>query len=63
LLPAYEVTDDDSLLPAPTDAERLWVAWRDNIDRLEQDDEALVKITDEMQLLRLTVLDVLEHLN
>jgi hypothetical protein len=49
--------------PAPTDAERLWVAWRDNIDRLEQDDDALVKITDEMQLLRLTVLDVLEHLN
>src|SRR6266568_9228165 len=46
--------------PAPTDAERLWVAWRDNIERLEQDDDALVKITDEMQLLRLTVLDVLE---
>ena len=49
--------------PAPTDAERLWVAWRDNIDRLEQDDDALIKITDEMQLLRLTVLGVLEHLN
>jgi len=30
---------------------------------LQQDDDALVKITDEMQLLRLTVLDVLEHLN
>ena len=49
--------------PAPTDAERLWIAWRDNIDRLEQDDDALVKITDEMQLLRLTVLEVLERLN
>ena len=49
--------------PAPTDAERLWVAWRDNIDRLEQDDDALIKITDEMQLLRLTVLEVLERLN
>ncbi len=30
---------------------------------LEQDDDALVKTTDEMQLLRLTVLSVLEHLN
>jgi hypothetical protein len=49
--------------PAPSDAERLWTAWRDNIDRLEADDEALVKITDEMQLLRLTVLGILEHLN
>jgi hypothetical protein len=49
--------------PAPTDAERLWVAWRDNVDRLEQDDDALVRITDEMQLLRLTVLNILERLN
>ena len=49
--------------PAPADAEPLWVAWRDNIDRLESDDDALVKITDEMQLLRLAVLGILDHLS
>ena len=49
--------------PGPTDAERLWIAWRDNIDRLEQDDDALVKITNELPLLRLTVLGILERLD
>jgi hypothetical protein len=59
------IRDLAKLLPAsaPANAERLWVAWRDNIEKLEDDKEALVKITDEMQLLRLSVLDVLEHLN
>src|SRR5439155_983144 len=53
------IRDLAKLLPAsaPADAERLWVAWRDNIEKLEDDKEALVKITDEMQLLRLSVLD------
>jgi hypothetical protein len=59
------IRDLAKLLPAPAPdyAEGLWVAWRDSIEKLEEDNEALVRITDEMQLLRLTVLDVLEHLN
>jgi hypothetical protein len=59
------IRDLANLLPAPAPAyaERLWTAWRDNVEKLEDDNDALVKITDEMQLLRLTVLDILEHLN
>ncbi len=59
------VRDLAKLLPAPAPdyAERLWVAWRDNIEKLEDDNDALVRITDEMQLLRLTVLGILENLN
>jgi hypothetical protein len=48
--------------PGPSEAERLWEAWRDNVDKLENDDEAMVKITDEIQLLRLTTLEVLAGL-
>jgi hypothetical protein len=45
--------------PGPAEAERLWVAWRDNVEGLGTNDEAMVKITDEMQLLRLTTLEIL----
>ena len=45
--------------PGPAEAERLWAAWRDNVEGLGANDEAMVKITDEMQLLRLTTLEIL----
>jgi hypothetical protein len=48
--------------PGPMEGERLWAAWRDNVDKLENDDEAMIKITDEIQLLRLTTLEVLASL-
>jgi plasmid stabilization system protein ParE len=52
------------VLPAsgPAEAERLWAAWRDNFEGLGTNDEAMVKITDEMQLLRLTTLEILGSL-
>jgi hypothetical protein len=49
--------------PGPRDAERLWIAWRDNSDRLVESEEAMIKITDEIQRLRLSVLELLEHLS
>ena len=49
--------------PGPAEGERLWAAWRDNVDKLETDDEAMIKITDEIQLLRLTTLEVLASLH
>ena len=48
--------------PGPTDADALLTAWRDNVDQLEGDDEAMIKITDEIQRLRLTTLYILNHL-
>jgi hypothetical protein len=49
--------------PAPDDAERLWVAWRDNADKVEADTDAMIAITDEIQRLRLTLLEELEALH
>ena len=49
--------------PAPEDAERLWVAFRDNADKVDSDTEAMIAITDEIQRVRLTVLDILEGLH
>ena len=48
--------------PGPADAELLFAAWRDNVDRLETDSEAMIKITDEIQRLRLDTLDILDHI-
>ncbi len=41
--------------PGPADAERLWQAWRDNVEGLGSSEDAMVKISDEIQLLRLTI--------
>ena len=49
--------------PAPEYAEQLWVAWRDNADKVENDTEAMIAITDEIQRLRLAVLEILEELH
>jgi hypothetical protein len=49
--------------PAPSDAERLWVAWRDNADKVEVETDAMIAITDEIQRLRLTCLEILESLH
>lgn len=48
--------------PGPTDADALLTAWRDNVEQLEDDKDAMIKITDEIQRLRLTTLDILNHL-
>ncbi len=48
--------------PGPADAERLWQARRDNVEGLGVNDEAMVKIADEIQLLRLTTLEALASL-
>jgi hypothetical protein len=48
--------------PAPDDGERLWAAWRDNADKVEADTDAMIAITDEIQRLRLDMLDILENL-
>lgn len=49
--------------PGPAQAERLWAAWRDNVDSLEDDDNAMIRITDEIQLLRLTTIEILGKLH
>jgi hypothetical protein len=49
--------------PAPEDAERLWVAWRDNADKIETDKDAMIAVTDEIQRLRLTVLEILANMH
>ena len=49
--------------PAPADAERLWVAFRDNADKVENETQAMIAITDEIQRLRLTCLEILESLH
>jgi len=48
--------------PAPDDGERLWAAWRDNADKIENDTDAMIAVTDEIQRLRLDMLDILENL-
>ena len=48
--------------PAPEYAEQLWIAWRDNADKVEGDTEAMIAITDEIQRLRLAVLEILAEL-
>jgi hypothetical protein len=62
---AQYIRDLSRLLPppAPDDAERLWAAWRDNADKVESDTEAMIAITDEIQRLRLTLLEYLEQLH
>ena len=48
--------------PGPEDADALRTAWRDNVEQLPTDKEAMITITDEIQRLRLTTLDILNHL-
>ena len=48
--------------PGPEDAELLLTAWRENVDTLEESSESMIKITDEIQRLRLTTIDILNHL-
>jgi hypothetical protein len=48
--------------PGPTEADDLLAAWRDNVDTLENSNEAMIKITDEIQRLRLTTIDILNGL-
>ena len=45
---AQYIRDLSRLLPqpAPDDAERLWVAWRDNADKVETETDAMIAITD-----------------
>lgn len=62
---AQYIRDLSQLLPppAPQDAERLWVAWRDNADKVEADTDAMIAITDEIQRCRLTLLEILTELH
>jgi len=48
--------------PGPAEADMLLAAWRDNVDTLENNTEAMIKITDEIQRLRLTSIEILNHL-
>jgi hypothetical protein len=48
--------------PGPAEADLLFAAWRDNVDALENDKDAMIKITDEIQRLRLTTLEILGEL-
>jgi hypothetical protein len=48
--------------PGPEEANLLVTAWRENIDTLEDNSDAMIKITDEIQRLRLTTIDILNHL-
>jgi hypothetical protein len=48
--------------PGPEEADALLAAWRDNVDALENDAEAMIKITDEIQRLRLTTIGILNNL-
>lgn len=48
--------------PGPAEADGLLAAWRDNVDALENDKDAMIRITDEIQRLRLTTLDILNSL-
>jgi len=48
--------------PGPGEADALLTAWRENVEQLENDKDAMIKITDEIQRLRLTTLDILNHL-
>ena len=48
--------------PGPSEADALLTAWRENVDALENDAEAMIKITDEIQRLRLTTIAILNNL-
>ena len=48
--------------PGPAEADMLLAAWRDNVEALENNTEAMIKITDEIQRLRLTSIEILNHL-
>jgi len=48
--------------PGPEEADALLTAWRENVDTLEDSSESMIKITDEIQRLRLTTIDILNHL-
>jgi len=49
--------------PVPEDAQRLFVAWRDNADKLETDTSAMIAITDEIGRLRVDILELLGELH
>lgn len=48
--------------PGPEEADLLVTAWRENVDTLEDNSDSMIKITDEIQRLRLTTIDILNHL-
>ena len=48
--------------PGPADADGLLTAWRDNVEKLESEQDAMITITDEIQRLRLTTLEILSKL-
>lgn len=48
--------------PGPANGDLLFAAWRDNVDQLENDSDAMIKITDEIQRMRLTTLEIIDHL-
>ena len=48
--------------PGPAEADMLLAAWRDNVETLESNTESMIKITDEIQRLRLTSIEILNHL-
>ena len=48
--------------PGPEEADALLAAWRNNVDTLEDNSDSMIRITDEIQRLRLTTLDILNHL-
>jgi len=48
--------------PGPADADALRTAWRENVEQLEESNDAMIRITDEIQRMRLTTLDILGQL-
>ena len=48
--------------PGPAEADALQTAWRENVEQLPTDSDAMIRITDEIQRLRLTTLDILNNL-
>ena len=48
--------------PGPADADALRTAWRENVEQLEESNDAMIRITDEIQRMRLTTLDILSKL-
>jgi len=48
--------------PGPADADALRTAWRENVEQLEDSNDAMIRITDEIQRMRLTTLDILNKL-
>ena len=49
-------------VPGPADADALRTAWRENVEQLEESNDAMIRITDEIQRMRLTTLDILSKL-